>query len=136
MLQHNGVNRRSVVEISMEWFFVFLLFQRTYSVACQYSFQCNQTVNLTCPTVSTGCNCPTSSTVGICDCQLGTFWDGQRCVDVHVFNGTCPGQYACKANLVCYLGHCICPGNMVWNSPTNCTCPTGTSWSTGSNTCI
>jgi hypothetical protein len=73
----------------------------------------------------------------MCDCQMGTFWDGQRCTNQHTFNGTCPGQYACSSNLVCYLGHCICPGNMVWNNPTPnaCACPTGTTWNTTVNTC-
>ncbi len=73
----------------------------------------------------------------MCDCQSGTFWDGQRCAGTHIFNGTCPGQYACASNLVCYLGHCICSGNMVWNHPTAnaCACPTGTHWNTTVNTC-
>ncbi len=66
----------------------------------------------------------------MCDCQYGNFWDGLQCTPIHTFNGTCPGQYACGSNLVCYLGHCICPGNMNWNSGTtmNCSCPTNTTW--------
>ncbi len=76
----------------------------------------------------------------MCDCQLGLFWDGQRCANQHFFNGTCPGQYACSSNLVCYLGHCICPGNMIWSTaillPGNCVCPTNTTWSSVSNTCV
>jgi hypothetical protein len=71
----------------------------------------------------------------MCDCQLGYFWDGQRCSAAHIFNGTCPGQYACGSNLVCYLGHCICPGNMIWGVA-NCSCPGLTTWTTVSNTCI
>ena len=74
----------------------------------------------------------------MCDCQSGTFWDGQRCTPLHSFNGTCPGQYACINTLVCYLGHCICPGNMVWNNPTPsaCACTNGTTWASTSNTCV
>ncbi|CAF4086891.1 unnamed protein product [Rotaria socialis] len=86
--------------------------KKTYAIGCQYSFQCNTTVNLSCPSTPTGCDCPTASSAGMCDCASTTFWDGQRCSARHSFNGTCPGQYACTANLVCYLGHCICPGNM------------------------
>ncbi|CAF0876912.1 unnamed protein product [Rotaria sordida] len=104
--------------------------KKTYAVSCQYDFQCNTTVNLSCPTNSTGCNCYTTSVAYMCDCQMGYFWDGQRCTSQHSFNGTCPGQYACSSNLVCYLGHCICPGNMLWNNPTanTCDCSLGTSW--------
>ncbi|CAF2587610.1 unnamed protein product [Rotaria sp. Silwood2] len=111
--------------------------KKTYAISCQYDFQCNTTVNLTCPSVSTGCNCYSTSYAYICDCASNQFWDGQRCTDRHSFNGTCPGQYACTANLVCYLGHCICPGNMVWNTPTPsvCDCSTGTAWNTTTNTC-
>ncbi len=74
----------------------------------------------------------------MCDCQAGQFWDGQRCIAQHSFNGTCPGQYACSTNLLCFLGHCICPGNMLWNStlPTDCECPLGTTWSTVTNLCV
>jgi len=73
----------------------------------------------------------------MCDCQSGDFWDGQQCVTQHSFNGTCPGQYACTANLLCYLGHCICPGNMVWGNPTPdiCQCTNGTTWNPTQNLC-
>ncbi|CAF1503612.1 unnamed protein product [Adineta ricciae] len=110
---------------------------KTYAVTCQYDFQCNQTVNLSCPSTSTGCNCYATSYAGMCDCQLGNFWDGLRCTPVHIFNGTCPGQYACSSNLVCYLGHCICPGNMQWGVVTagQCDCAPPTVWSNTTNEC-
>ncbi|UJR14100.1 hypothetical protein I4U23_001096 [Adineta vaga] len=112
--------------------------KKTYSISCQYDFQCNTTVNLSCPSVSTGCDCYVTSYAYICDCQAGNFWDGQRCIIRHSFNGTCPGQYACSSNLVCHLGHCICPGNMVWNNPTpnNCDCANGTVWNNTINSCV
>ncbi len=75
----------------------------------------------------------------MCDCQSGEFWDGQRCIDQHTFNGTCPGQYACTSNLLCYLGHCICPGNMIWwnaTLPASCQCPTNTTWNLAQNLCV
>ncbi|UJR33067.1 hypothetical protein I4U23_020526 [Adineta vaga] len=110
---------------------------KTYAVTCQYDFQCNQTVNLSCPSVSTGCNCYSTSYAGMCDCQTTDFWDGLRCTGRHSFNGTCPGQYACSSNLVCYLGHCICPGNMQWGALTagQCDCVSPLTWNSVINTC-
>ncbi|CAF3008844.1 unnamed protein product [Rotaria socialis] len=112
--------------------------KKTYAVSCQYDFQCNTTVNLSCPANSTGCNCYSTSYAYMCDCQAGSFWDGQRCTGQHSFNGTCPGQYACSSNLVCYLGHCICPGNMAWGNVTanTCGCPSPTVWNSTSSTCV
>lgn len=111
--------------------------KRSHGVTCRFDFQCNTTVGLSCPSVSTGCLCPPPSNPFMCDCQLGNFWDGQRCVPLHSFNGTCPDQYACGSNLVCFLGHCICPGNMIWDtSNSNCTCPGSTTWTVGPNRCI
>lgn len=95
-------------------------------------------MNLSCPSASTGCNCYSTSYAYMCDCAVTDFWDGQRCTTRHLFNSTCPGQYACGSNLVCYLGHCICSGNMVWNNPTpnSCACSTGTTWNSTINSCL
>ncbi|CAF0829414.1 unnamed protein product [Adineta steineri] len=95
---------------------------KTYGISCQYDFQCNQTVSLSCPAVLTGCSCPIQSQNYICDCQLGNFWDGLRCTPTHSYNGTCDFQNACTTagNFVCYLGHCICPTGTTWNNATQC----------------
>lgn len=49
--------------------------QKNYSDVCTASYQCNQAMNLFCPSSATSSNCPQALTANKCDCLYTQFYD-------------------------------------------------------------
>ena len=45
------------------------MLKKTYTVACAANIECNSSAGLICPSVSSNCNCPTTSAAYKCDCN-------------------------------------------------------------------
>ena len=86
----------------------------TYSKRnCDTNNQCNPDQNLKC--INEGCNCPTNSTNGMCDCQRSynneEFWNGTHCTAAKNYSDLCSNNFECqiiKQKTFCIEGSCIC----------------------------
>lgn len=74
-------------------------------LGCTSDLHCQSSLSLICygyPTTS-ACNCPTLSTVGMCDCPIDKYWDGSQCVSKLNMNQICNSSvmYECAEGLIC-----------------------------------
>lgn len=70
---------------------------------CIADTHCQTSLGLICngyPT-SVTCNCPTTSSVGMCDCPLNTYWNGSQCVPRFIEYENCSYSYQCVTGLSC-----------------------------------
>ena len=82
---------------------------QTYGQSC-WSYQCDPSVGLTCPSSANGCSCPTYLSAYICDCPTSKYWSGSTCVS-RVGNGA-----VCNAgqNYNCLFGSGMTCVNQGW----------------------
>ena len=72
---------------------------------------CDFSAGLVCHTTSaSGCSCPTTLNMNICDCPITKYWDGSKCVFRGTYGDYCTQTYMCTANvgLVCNSTSNLC----------------------------
>lgn len=82
---------------------------------CSTNLICNLNVS------ANNCNCPKSSSNGMCDCPRvfnnETYWNGSHCVPALKYGDKCPNgkDFTCEqfreGNLKCYNSVCLCGGS-------------------------
>ena len=93
----------------------------SYNTACSAALgvNTNSTVcknTLNCRTNGSSCNCPSTVSVGYCDCPprsygVENYWDGSYCVNAQPVNAVCSKNYMCQyltQNTACINGACKC----------------------------
>ena len=91
----------------------------TYGQSCS-SYLCNPSFNLTCSSGSgTGCSCPNTYGISVCDCDATKYWSGSACVTRSTYGESCPtgNTYNCYKGkyLICSGGTCVCANsNYYW----------------------
>ena len=72
---------------------------------------CDTSAGLVCNTTSaSGCSCPTTLNINICDCPITKYWDGSKCVFRGTYGDFCTQTYMCTANvgLICNATSNVC----------------------------
>ena len=109
--------------------------KNSYSFPCTNTYQCQDYQGLFCENVSNQCNCPVSSTIGMCDCPRSVssefYWDGTKCQNATEYGLSCSNastSYQCMTmteGTICSLSGssyiCQCP-SLQYFDPTSHTC--------------
>ena len=72
---------------------------------------CDTSAGLVCnTTAASGCSCPTTLNINICDCPITKYWDGSKCVFRGTYGDYCTQTYMCTANvgLICNATSNVC----------------------------
>lgn len=87
-------------------------------MTCTNNSQCDETQGLICYRSGSACNCPQNSSIGMCDCSSGQFYDTNMtsCQSLRIYNETCYGNYMCDSSVGLF-----CQTNLL--NATNCSCP-------------
>jgi hypothetical protein len=116
---------------------------KTYTEqTCNYDSDCNVENGLVCNT-GQSCNCPTTSTTGMCDCYRNTtkeyYWNGTSCQQAVAYGVSCSSissSYVCRTlteGTICNgtsgILTCQCPTYMYFNT-TSSTCKNQTTYNT------
>ena len=84
----------------MKYFIFFQVTYSTYEETCTAIQLCHPTSGLICPSIASGCSCPTTLAANKCDCPTTHYWDSgsSACVIRVSESGTCVvGQdYICN----------------------------------------
>ena len=74
---------------------------KTYAMACNtVNLLCDTSAGLVCNTTSaSGCSCPTTLNINICDCPITKYWDGSKCIFRGTYGDYCTQTYMCTANV-------------------------------------
>lgn len=94
--------------------------KKTYLNACTSSYECNDSLGLTCPLITGTCNCPNASSSIFCDCirqpNNEYYWNGTSCYPSKSINESCIGSFMCQTitqgaicNGSCTTFTCQCP---------------------------
>ncbi len=93
--------------------------QKTYTQSpCYNTSECDSTQGLTCYLSGSECNCPSNSSIHMCDCLTSQYYDYNltSCQTLQLYNETCYGNYMCDSTLGLFC-------QMSINNATNCSCP-------------
>jgi hypothetical protein len=77
--------------------------KKNYNLSCTHSVECNNFEGLHCQTTPNKCNCPSTSFIGMCDCERDLlnefFWNGTQCTGASSHGEPCLNvgmDYMCK----------------------------------------
>jgi hypothetical protein len=88
------------------------------NTVCTNTTQCDATQGLICYLSGSSCNCPSTSSLGMCDCLTTQYYDYNltSCQISKLYNDTCYGNYMCDSTLGLFCQLSI-------SNTTNCSCP-------------